>query len=103
MIDPNTEKLLSLAAVPAILPHRRGGKRPHISCIYRWTIRGCRGVVLESLQVGGTRCTSREALARFFERLTDPGRRDAQPNLRSQAQRDRAVLAAERELEREGA
>lgn len=31
---------------------------------------GCRGIVLETLQTGGTRATSREAVARFFQRLT---------------------------------
>jgi hypothetical protein len=71
MIDPMTERLISLKQACKILPKRRRGKRPHISCLYRWTLNGCRGVILESLQVGGTRCTSREALHRFFERLSE--------------------------------
>lgn len=70
MIDTNTETVISLAEAASSLPRRRAGKRPHVTCIYRWTTSGCRGVVLESIQVGGTRCTSREALARFFRRLT---------------------------------
>jgi hypothetical protein len=70
MIDPNTESLISLAEAAKSLPRRRGGKKPHISCIYRWTTAGCRGEILDSIQVGGTRCTSTEALARFFRRLT---------------------------------
>jgi hypothetical protein len=59
-----------------LLPARRKGRKPHLSCIYRWTVSGCRGVILESIQVGGTRCTSKEALARFLEAITyllDPG------------------------------
>ena len=71
MIDPNQETLLSLTQTAKELPVRRGGKRAHVSCVYRWTKAGCKGVILESIQVGGTRCTSREALARFFDRLTD--------------------------------
>jgi hypothetical protein len=57
---------------------------------------------LESLQVGGTRCTSREALARFFQRLTD---RDvpAAPPTRTVAQRQRAAERAIRDLEKAGA
>ena len=99
MIDPNTETLLSLAEAPRSLPRRRRGKRPHVSCIYRWTTSGCKGVILESIQIGGTRCTSKEALARFFRALTnaEPPRTE-----RSAARRERAAAAAERELQREG-
>ena len=70
MIDSARETLISLADVPANLPDRRGGKRPHVSCIYRWAQRGCKGVTLETLQCGGTKVTSLEALQRFFERLS---------------------------------
>jgi len=101
MIDPNTETLVSLADTPQHLPRRRGGKRPHVSCIYRWTTSGCKGVVLESLQVGGTRCTSKEALARFFRRLTQGGAADV-PTVRSIAQRQRAAERAMRDLEKAG-
>jgi hypothetical protein len=102
MIDPNTETLLSLAEAAKHLPRRRAGKKPHVSCIYRWTTAGCRGVILESVQVGGTRCTSKEALARFFRRLTHGDAADA-PAVRSCAQRQRAVKKAMSDLEREGA
>ena len=97
MIDPTTETLLSLVEAARLLPARRGGKRPHVSCLYRWTTAGCKGVILESIQLGRTRCTSREALARFFNRLTcaDDPRADRSPNRRQRA-------AAERELQREG-
>lgn len=70
-INPNEEMLISLTEAAELLPARRSGKRPHVSTLYRWTLKGCRGVVLESLQAGGTRVTSREALARFCQRLTD--------------------------------
>jgi hypothetical protein len=70
MIDPNAETLLSLTEAAKLLPRRRGGKKVRVSCCYRWTTTGSKGVVLESLQVGGTRCTSKEALARFFHALT---------------------------------
>jgi len=102
MIDPNTETLVSLAEVARILPRRRGGKKAHLSGIYRWTTAGCKGVVLESLQCGGTRVTSREALARFFERLTSVTRGD-RPAVRTVAQRERAAAKAMKELEQAGA
>jgi len=70
MIDALAEDVVCLADAAELCPRRRRGKKTHVSCLYRWTTTGCRGVVLESLQVGGTRCTSRQALARFFIRLS---------------------------------
>jgi hypothetical protein len=104
VIDPSSEVLISLSEAAKSLPRRRGGKRPHVSCLYRWTTRGCRGVILESIQIGGTRCTSAEALARFFRCLTQdhPNHTDAVV-ARTPAQRRKAMEAAERELEMEGA
>ena len=70
MINISSEHVLCLRDAAKRLPKRRGGKRPHVATLYRWAKRGLRGVVLETLQVGGTLCTSREALQRFFESLT---------------------------------
>lgn len=100
MIDANTETLVSFTEAVKDLPRRRSAKRPHVSTLYRWSTSGCKGVVLESLQCGGTRVTSKEALARFFERLTYSGDRanPAPPPDR----RQRAADAAMDELEREG-
>jgi hypothetical protein len=69
-IDSTTEHLISLTEAAKELPARRGNKRAHTSTLYRWTTSGCRGVKLEFVQIGGTRCTSHEALSRFYERLT---------------------------------
>jgi hypothetical protein len=71
MIDPLTETVLSLAEAAKRLPPRRAGKRPNLQTLYRWTVQGCRGVVLESVQIGGSRMTSLQALRRFFSRLTE--------------------------------
>src|SRR3954451_22020866 len=70
MIDSTAETLLSLAQAAEELPRRRRGRKTHVSTLYRWATAGCRGVLLETIQVGATRCTSREALQRFFERLS---------------------------------
>jgi hypothetical protein len=66
---PLTEEIRALSEWPKLLPTRRGGKRIHVSCLYRWALHGVYGVRLETLQVGGTTCTSREALERFFAAL----------------------------------
>lgn len=102
MIDPNSENLISLADAGRLLPARRRGKKPHISCVYRWTTTGCKGIVLESLQCGGTRVTSREALARFLEALTLASPTGAQMAVRSPTKRRRAAERAIEALEREG-
>ena len=38
MIDPLNEELLSLPVAAKTLPTRRGGKRPHASCLYSMDI-----------------------------------------------------------------
>ena len=71
MIDSASETLVSLANAAKLIPRRRRGRKTHVSTLFRWTTAGCRGVVLESIQVGGTRCTSKEGLQRFFEQLSE--------------------------------
>jgi hypothetical protein len=71
MIDCATEGLISLADAANEVPRRRRGKRCHVSTVYRWATSGIGGIKLESVIVGGSRCTSREALARFWRRLTE--------------------------------
>jgi hypothetical protein len=70
MIDPNFEKLIALSDAAELFPPRRRGRKPHVSCIYRYTTTGYRGIVLESVQAAGTRATSREAVTRFLARIT---------------------------------
>ena len=70
MIDREIETPINLKDAAALLPAIRAGKRPDTCTLYRWTTHGCRGIVLDSIVIGGTRCTSREALERFFSALT---------------------------------
>lgn len=99
-IDPTSEALVKLADVPRLrwMPKPRG-KRLHVSTIFRWAQRGVRGAVLETIRIGGTLYTSEEALVRFFERQTNP---DNGETLRPSKARQRAITAAERELEKAG-
>jgi len=69
-INPLQEQLVSLKDAAKLFPKNARGKHPHVSAIYRYTSHGCRGVALESMQAGSVRSTSREAVARFFERLS---------------------------------
>ena len=73
MIDIAKERPLTFGQASKVLPRRRNDRNVHTSTLYRWKD-GLRGVRLETIQVGGTLCTSLEALQRFFDRLTDGGR-----------------------------
>lgn len=102
MIDTATENVVTLSLAAEQLPRRRG-RSTRVSTLYRWTTSGCRGGVLEHIQIGATRATSSEALQRFFERLTlasETARR--LPLTRSCVQRRRRSEAAEKELARLG-
>lgn len=109
MIDLRSEGLLSLTDAAKALPPI-GGKRPHVSTIWRWCRKGVRGVRLEHIRLGHRVCTSLEALNRFAHSLAeapqqaapaaDPRRNASRP--RTAVQRARDVAAAERELESGG-
>jgi hypothetical protein len=105
------ETIVSFADAAKDLPRRRRGRKIHISTFYRWCTVGCRGIVLESLQIGAKRYTSQQALQRFFERLSERARtgastdRDPGPTIghRTLAQRERASAAAGNRLAERGA
>jgi hypothetical protein len=103
MIDSTTETLISFSdAAKTVIPRRRG-RRTHLSTLHRWATSGIRGIVLETLVCGGCRVTSREALQRFFERLSGPRQPETSRGYRTPAKRQRDSEAAERELIETGA
>jgi hypothetical protein len=110
MIDSTTETLISLADAAKSVPRRRRGRKTHLSTLYRWATVGVRGVVLETLQCGGSRITSKQALQRFYERLSGPdptgpcgGHAGPVPTRRSVARRQREIAEAGRKLAAKGA
>lgn len=75
-IDPLTEKLRSFADAAKLLPALRGGRPVSASSVWRWMRRGVLDrhgvrVRLETIRLGGTHCTSDEAIVRFVRALTD--------------------------------
>jgi hypothetical protein len=91
----SSEQILTLTeAAKRIAPI--GGKSPHPSTLWRWGLKGVRGVKLEILRIGGRIVTSMEAVERFSERLAElppPTReRKALPKCRrTEKQRARAI------------
>ena len=72
------EQCLSFGQAARQLPNVRGaratGKGVHPITLWRWAKRGLNApdgqkVRLEIVRIGGTNCTSLEALQRFFDRL----------------------------------
>jgi hypothetical protein len=84
-IDPATETLRSFAEAARRLPPLRKGRPVNPATLWRWATRGVRTrdgvpVRLEILKLGGTCCTSDEALARFFRALSaDPAAETGRP------------------------
>lgn len=64
-LDLEKEQAITLAEVPRYIPKRRG-KKVHYSTVYRWTTKGARGRLLESVLIGGLRYTTVEAVGRFL-------------------------------------
>lgn len=99
-IDLTKEKLISFREAVELLPRRRKGRKVHVATLYRWALHGLRGVRLETLQVGGSRATTIEALQRFFRRLEEQPKDGTSP--RSFAKRIRDSERAVQELARDG-
>lgn len=68
-IDIQNETLIAFRDLPDWCKQHLG-RRLSPSTLHRWRLRGCRGVKLETILVGGTRTTSADALARFFDATT---------------------------------
>jgi hypothetical protein len=95
--DLFSEELLSLAQAARRLPRLRNDRPVATSTVWRWATRGLRGCTPATVRVGGTTCTSAEAMRRFLVATSQLPPR-ASPAARGQADRDTAVeqaLAAE--------
>ncbi len=71
MIDRTREPLIPIAR---LAEHGRTwpeGRAPHPETIARWARRGCRGIRLETVVIGGRRYSSLEAVERFVTRLSE--------------------------------
>lgn len=64
------EDLVPLRRLAPDVPSGRTNGHVHEKTLSRWGRVGLRGVRLELTKVGGTVCSSRSALRRFFARLT---------------------------------
>ena len=73
VFDPNQEGLIPIRQVPAYL-QSLGGRRVHLSTVYRWILAGVNGRKLEAIKLGGQTYTSKPALHRFAASMQEGGR-----------------------------
>lgn len=105
-IDVFSETVVTLTEATKRLPTLNESKRLNVSTMYRWVQRGCLSkdgttVRLETVKIGGTTCTSLEALQRFFDQLNGDTTVMTPRTTRSKS-RLRQIEAAERELREAG-
>jgi hypothetical protein len=106
MIDVTTEDLIDLqkACREPVYRNCRTGKPTHIATLYRHVMRGARAangerIRLETIRTPSELRTSREAIQRFINSLTDP---DAPVSPTSPKRRKQQIRAAEQELAEAG-
>lgn len=98
MIDVFSEECLPLKDAAKEIPGR-----PHTSTVIRWTTRGCRGVRLQTVLVGGVRFTSRQAITRFINATTAAADgRAPEPSGTMARQRQGEIVRAEQETDQAG-
>ena len=88
MFDVMTEQPIGLEEVAAVLPGCQG-QRVAVNTVRRWARDGLRGIRLETVMVGGRRCTSRKSVQRFIEATTEARERPPEQPRRRRARTDR--------------
>jgi hypothetical protein len=86
------EKLMPL--VPAV--EAVTGRRLHLSTPLRWAMRGAKGIILESVFLGGRRLTSTEAVRRFIQAGSERAKATTTPQITPR----QAAAIAERDAKR---
>jgi hypothetical protein len=97
-------KYIMLLDVAPLLPSRYGKENIHKATVHRWATYGLGGIILQTKQIGGVRCTTQEWLDEFFEKLTARtearvARKRAAATTRTPRQRAKAAAEAAAELE----
>jgi hypothetical protein len=96
-IDVFTECVGTFSQLAKMLPRTRNNRPVHANTLRRWAMKGRRGIKLETIMRGGVTLSSKEALIRYFERLTNLEQGAPQPARDADRQ-----ARVERQLERFG-
>ena len=110
MIDMTKEEVFSLSRATQFVP-AVDGNRVHTSTLWRWCVKGCKGVRLEHIRLGRRILTSHEAINRFANRLARKEERELLQTLApakeftvqfSDTEREKAIEQAGKELSANG-
>ena len=100
-----SDELIPLSCVPDLrwLPRRRRGAKLSYTCLWRWATKGVAGVVLPTVRVGGTPCTTESDLRHFFAEVAAAKRGETPvQTIRTPAHRAREIEAARQRLAQSG-
>ena len=67
------ERPLSLPAAADYIGKLTGQRRPNVTTLWRWCLKGCKGVKLDSICIGNKRFVTVSAIERFIEARSLPG------------------------------
>jgi hypothetical protein len=70
------ERPLSLPAAADYIGKLTGQRRPNVTTLWRWCLKGCKGVKLDSICIGGKRFVTVSAIERFIEARSLPDASD---------------------------
>jgi hypothetical protein len=104
-IEPRSGELIPLSSVPNLkwLPRRRRGAKLSYTCLWRWATKGVGGVVLQTVRVGGTPCTTETDLRHFFTDVAAAKRGESPVHIiRTSARRTHEIEAAQQRLAQSG-
>lgn len=93
--DFDVSQLVPLSQVPKLFPKRPNGKTVHLSRVYVWILKGCRGTKLRAVRLPSGWHVHPAWVQDFIFRLSNPS---APATVRTSCRRQRAVERAERQL-----
>ncbi len=103
--DPAPGPLIRLSDVPNLswLPPRRGQSKLSYPCLWRWAKYGAAGVILKTISVGSSPCTTELWLRQFFADVAAArAGQPQQPAIRQPAARQREIAADRKRLDEAG-
>lgn len=72
MLDFARDQIVPIGEVRLFLPRAASGKLRSTRSIYRWANTGLRGIILETVKIGGSTFVTHTALNTFFQKTAVP-------------------------------
>lgn len=95
MLSLTTETPATLHQIAAMFPGHGDKEQISYHTVYTWATTGVRGVVLETIMLGGKRLTTYQALDRFVQATNQKSKKDSTSTIR-QAKSKRFLAAKKR-------